>query len=88
MTKNHVFVFVAVNPLAWAGPADSTDLHLGGPGLSAPYFEAPVFDPVGRPSKKQARRAPSKQMYSNQAHKQHKVKVEDPYQSINDDYDL
>ncbi|XP_059636869.1 methyl-CpG-binding domain-containing protein 2-like isoform X2 [Cornus florida] len=46
---------LTVNPIAWAGPNEGTDLQLGGPGLSTPYFEAPVFEPVNRPPK-QARR--------------------------------
>ncbi|KAA8535853.1 hypothetical protein F0562_030827 [Nyssa sinensis] len=48
-----------VNPIAWVGPDDSTDLQLGGPRLSTPYFEAPVFEPVNRPAKQA--RTPSKE---------------------------
>ncbi len=65
MSFSFYFYFYAVNPLAWAGPDDCPDVQLNRPGLlPAPYFEAPVFDPVHRPAKKQAR-APAKDMYSS-----------------------
>ncbi|GKV00373.1 hypothetical protein SLEP1_g13067 [Rubroshorea leprosula] len=51
-----------VNPLAWAGP-DDTDLHLGRPALPSPFLRGPVSDPLQRPAK-QAKRTPSKHMYS------------------------
>ncbi|GMP47210.1 hypothetical protein CsSME_00015069 [Camellia sinensis var. sinensis] len=47
-----------VNPLAWAGPDENTDLRLGGPGLSTPLSEAPP-EHINRPEKKRARIAPS-----------------------------
>lgn len=76
-----------VNPLSWAGPAECIDLQLRTPGLSAPYFEAPVFDPVSRPTK-QARRTLPRDMYdSNMVYNQQKVKVEEPNQSRAGDYD-
>ncbi|KAK9266000.1 hypothetical protein L1049_012500 [Liquidambar formosana] len=78
-----------VNPLSWAGPADCTDLQLGRPEPSTPYFEAPVFDPVSRPAKKKARSVSSKQMYSSDPeYNPHKVKVGEPHQSWNGNYDL
>ena len=81
------FIFAAVNPLSWAGPAECIDLQLRTPGLSAPYFEAPVFDPVSRPTK-QARRTLPRDMYdSNMVYNQQKVKVEEPNQSRAGDYD-
>ncbi|XP_057983026.1 methyl-CpG-binding domain-containing protein 2 [Malania oleifera] len=74
-----------VNPLAWARPDDCTDLRLGQPGFSASYCESPV----GRPTKKQAKKAPSKQIYpSDLVYNQHKVKIESPCRSINDENDL
>lgn len=53
MTCENLF---AVSPLSWAGPAQSTDFQIVSrpAGLSAPYFVAPVFDPVGPLAKKQA----------------------------------
>ncbi|XP_010259932.1 PREDICTED: methyl-CpG-binding domain-containing protein 2-like [Nelumbo nucifera] len=80
-----------VNPLSWAGPIGlpEPELQLGGPGLSTPSSEFPVFEPVARPVKKRTTRLPSKKMsrcnpvYSNQ-----KVKSEDPERSQNNDYDL
>ncbi|KAF8389479.1 hypothetical protein HHK36_026174 [Tetracentron sinense] len=44
-----------VNPLSWAGPDDYPDFQIGGQGLSTPYFEAPVFDPVRPPTKKRTK---------------------------------
>ncbi|KAF3956183.1 hypothetical protein CMV_018665 [Castanea mollissima] len=52
-----------VSPLSWAGPDDSPDSQLNRPARPS-YFEAPVFDPVHRPAKKQAR-TPTKEMYSS-----------------------
>uniref|UniRef100_A0A5B6ZF75 Putative methyl-CpG-binding domain-containing protein 2 n=1 Tax=Davidia involucrata TaxID=16924 RepID=A0A5B6ZF75_DAVIN len=76
------------HPIAWAGPDESTDLQFGGPGLSTPYFEAPVFEPVNRPAK-QARRTQSEQTCSNNpVYNQHKVKVEEPHQARNGAYNL
>jgi hypothetical protein len=57
------FSFAAATPLAWAGPDDCPDLHLNRPGL-LPCLEAPVFDHVDRPAKKQATTA-TKEMYSS-----------------------
>lgn len=62
-----------VNPIAWAGPEENTDLQLGMPGLSAPYFEAPIFDPVNRSAKK-ARTTPTKRRHNfDFMFKQHQV---------------
>lgn len=81
------FLFPAVNPLSWAGPPDFTELQLRTPGLSAPYFEAPVFDPVSRP-KKQARRTLPRDMYDNSlVYNQQKMKFEEPNQSRAGDSD-
>lgn len=53
--------FAAVNPLAWVGPDDSTtELQLGMPQLPPPS----ISDHVDRPAKRQARTAPSKDIYS------------------------
>ncbi|GLT62827.1 hypothetical protein SLA2020_354330 [Shorea laevis] len=60
----------AASPLAWAGPDDCPDLQLNRPGLP-PYREAPVFDPIDRPAKKQAT-ASTQEMYSSKSsHKKH-----------------
>ncbi|KAF8400174.1 hypothetical protein HHK36_013470 [Tetracentron sinense] len=75
-----------VNPLSWVGPDDDyPEFQIGGPRLSTPYIEAPVFDHVAPPAKKKARR--SKQMYSSN---QHNIKIEEPQQSRNgtNTYDL
>lgn len=71
-----------VNPLAWAGPDDSIDLQLNRPALPPPpYFEAPVFDPVGRPAKKKPR-VPLKKMYSSEPnYNQQGVRVDGHSQS-------
>lgn len=62
-----------VNPIAWAGPEENTDLQLGMPRLSAPYFEAPIFDPVNQSAKK-ARKTPSKQRCNfDYVYKQHQM---------------
>lgn len=53
----------AVSPLSWAGPDDSPDSQLNRPARPS-YIEAPVFDPVHRPAKRQAR-TPTKEMYSS-----------------------
>lgn len=67
-----------VNPLSWVSPDERVGSQLGGHGVSTPYIESSVSDPVSRPAKKQARSAsPSKQMYnSNSPYSQHKTKVE------------
>ncbi|KDP45835.1 hypothetical protein JCGZ_17442 [Jatropha curcas] len=49
-----------VNPLAWMGPNDCTDLQLGRPALPPPSsFQASLSDPFDRSVKKQAWRTPS-----------------------------
>lgn len=71
---------VAVSPLSWAGPTQSTDLPIvtRPDGSSAPCFEAPtVSDPVVPPPKKRAR--PSKK-YTKKLHNEPKVK-EKPQQA-------
>ncbi|KAK2646193.1 hypothetical protein Ddye_021388 [Dipteronia dyeriana] len=80
-----------VNPLAWAGPDNNTDLQLGRPALLSPQPDTPVCDLtdfVPRPAK-QARRTSPKRMYSgNPIFNQHKVWIEEPGQSRNSGYDL
>ncbi|KAK3221228.1 hypothetical protein Dsin_008253 [Dipteronia sinensis] len=80
-----------VNPLAWAGPDNNTDLQLGKPALLPPQPDTPVCDLtdlIPRPAK-QARRTSPKRMYSgNPIFNQHKVWVEEPGQSRNSGYDL
>ncbi|KAJ0030782.1 hypothetical protein Pint_13936 [Pistacia integerrima] len=77
-----------VNPLSWAGPDNGTNLQLGRPALPPPPFDALVYDPVPRPAK-QAKRTPSKQLYSNTVMcNQQQVTVEEPGQSRNSSCDL
>lgn len=66
----YFYCFAAASPLAWAGPDDCPDLQLNRPGLP-PYREAPVFDPIDRPAKKQAT-ASTQEMYSSKSsHNKH-----------------
>nr|URX64913.1 methyl-CpG-binding domain protein [Camellia sinensis] len=78
-----------VNPLAWAGPDENTDLRLGGPGLSTPLSEAPPSEHINRPEKKRARIAPSSKdkmcsnnnispAVSSDQQRQQTAKVEEP----------
>ncbi|KAK2972588.1 hypothetical protein RJ640_007760, partial [Escallonia rubra] len=70
------------------GPNENTDLRLGGPAYSgAPYFEAPVFDPVGRPTKK-TRIPPKAARNGDSLYKRDKVKVEDERRFYNGNFDL
>ncbi|PSS36366.1 Methyl-CpG-binding domain-containing protein [Actinidia chinensis var. chinensis] len=75
-----------VNPLAWAGPDENTDLRFGGPRLSTPLIEAAPSKPINPPAKKRARSTSRRS--NNAAYDQHKVKVEEPFQSRNGALDL
>ncbi|KAL6985021.1 methyl-CpG-binding domain-containing protein [Sarracenia purpurea var. burkii] len=67
-----------VNPLAWAVPDRNTDLRLGGPGLPTPLIAEPPPKPTHWPTKKR-----SKGNFTNSSvYDKHKVKVEEPFQSI------
>ncbi|XP_010263335.1 PREDICTED: methyl-CpG-binding domain-containing protein 2-like [Nelumbo nucifera] len=67
-----------VNPLSWADPADSPELQLGGPGLSTPYVEVPIFDPEARPTKKRTTKSLSKDIYGNSPLYDCQFKTEEP----------
>ena len=55
------FTFSVVRPLAWASPDDPTELQLGMPQLPPPLMS----EPVNRPAKRQATKAPSQELYDS-----------------------
>lgn len=47
-----MFTYFAVDPIAWVGPNENTNLQLGGLEYSAPYEASPVFEPQNRAAKR------------------------------------
>ncbi|KAL2534452.1 Methyl-CpG-binding domain-containing protein 2 [Abeliophyllum distichum] len=62
--------------IKWVGPDEDTNLQPGGgPGLSTPYFEAPILEPERQPAKK--KRTLSKRRFNgNLIYNQNEVSVE------------
>ncbi|KAF6141748.1 hypothetical protein GIB67_027926 [Kingdonia uniflora] len=81
-----------VNPLSWAGPIESPELQIGGP--TTPYFDAPIFQPVGPPAKKQATKSPYRKRSSSSNrsplydHQSNSIKIEEPQSSRSTSYDM
>ncbi|CAI9766008.1 unnamed protein product [Fraxinus pennsylvanica] len=62
--------------ITWVVPDEDTNLQLsGGPGLSTPYFEAPILEHESQPAKK--KRTPTKQRFNgNLVYNEHEVSME------------